>query len=100
MENNNHLQKMSDSNIVKLTNKEIEISGEIYEVNQLAPYPLSSIQIEDWARSLNRLLPNLEISTLSSLIDDFKRDNIEWDYKKGIQNIFIGLRSYERKMVY
>lgn len=96
----NKLQKTQDNNIVKLTDKELQIASEIYEVNLLAPYPLTSIQIEDWSRSLNKLLPNLEISVLEKLIDDFKTDAIEWDYKKGIQNIFIGLRSYERRMVY
>lgn len=94
------IQKTSALPTERLNNKEIKIAQEIYEVNQLAPYPLSSIQIEDWSRSINRLMPDLEVSKLESLINDFKLDNIEWDYKKGIQNIFIGLKSYTPTMKY
>lgn len=85
------LQRTSDSSTGKLSNKELQIAGEIYEVNQLAPYPLSSIQIEDWARSINKLLPELQVSDLERVINDFKMDKIEWDYRKGIQNIFTAL---------
>lgn len=100
MGTNNSLIKTTDKFLENLSEKEVQIAGEIYGINQLVPYPLNSLQIADWAISINKLLPDLKISDLERLIDDFKKDELEWNYNKGIQNIFNGLKSYHRPMVY
>ena len=76
-----------------LSEKEIEIAKVIFHVNQLSNYPLGVPQIEDWSKSIEDIVPNLEIDDLKYLIKCFKIGEEHYDYKLGIQNIFIGLRN-------
>lgn len=82
----NQLQKVNQS--LELSDKELSLAVEIFHVNQVMPYPLSDLQISDWAKSINELMPEVSSADIKKIIDDFKLDNIEWDNKKGIQNIF------------
>lgn len=75
-----------------LNDKEFKIATAIFHINQLVAYPLSDSQIEQWAKSINRLLPELLVDDLEKLMDLMKIGEIEYDQKQGIQNIFLGLR--------
>lgn len=61
-------------------------------VNQVAPYPLTAIQVLEWCASIEKLMPDLDIKKLEFLMDAFKVDRFSWDKSKGIQNIFNGLK--------
>jgi hypothetical protein len=82
-----------------LKNKEIEIAAVLTKVNMLAPFPLNDLQIEDWSKTINRLMPDLKITDLNQVLDNMIIGKVEYDNRKGIQNIFNGLASIERKFV-
>lgn len=69
-------------------NIDSSIAKQVYQINQLIPYPLTDIQIEDVSKSLSELLPELNSEDLKTIIDRFKMNHYEWDRTKVIQNIF------------
>lgn len=87
----NQLQKIDNSLSTLLNNKEIEIAKIVWHVNQLVAYPLTDNQIEAWSKSINKLIPSLDLKKLELLIDEMKVGNIDWDTRKGIQNLFVHL---------
>lgn len=82
-----------------LKNKEIEIAAALTKVNMLSHFPLNDFQIEDWSKNINRLLPDLKLTDLNQVLDNMMVGKVEYDSRKGIQNIFNGLASIERKFV-
>lgn len=90
--------------IQKSTNQSIAIrppvhgvlSKILWHLNQVVAYPMTDLQIEDWARSILELRPDVDLNAVKFLIDKFKTGEREYDSKKGIQNIFVGLK-YIRK---
>jgi hypothetical protein len=82
-----------------LNNKEFEIASALTKVNMLAPFPLKDLQLEDWSKTINRLMPDLKLPDLNQVLDNMIIGKVEYDNRKGIQNIFNGLASIERKFV-
>lgn len=76
---------------LELTDKELEIAQVVFLVNQLISYHLSDLQISDWARTISRLKPDITPEYLNKIIDLFIVGDIEWDTRKGIQNIFMAI---------
>lgn len=76
---------------------EISIGKELYRLNLILPYPLSGSALADWAKCINELTPSATPETLRVIINKFIANDLEYDYKKGIQNIFIALRPYQQK---
>jgi len=70
--------------------KEIEIGKIIYGINLIIPYPLSDFQISDWAKCINKFIPNLKPTTLQKIVDLYVLGQLEFNSKIGIQNIFKG----------
>jgi hypothetical protein len=90
----NQLQTTSTHQLpIVLNDKENKIAAIVYHVNQLTSYPLSGVQIEDWAKSINELMPDVDLVELKRVINNFKLGVFEWDYRKGIQNIFLAINS-------
>lgn len=83
------LQKVNQS--LGLSDKELIIAQAVFHVNQLVPYALTDLQISDWAKSINKLIPELDIDSLVYVIDQMKMGRIEWNPKLGIQNLFVNL---------
>lgn len=84
----NQLQQINThQKSIVLSDREVEIAVEIYQVNQLTAFPLSASQIEDWSKSLAELYPTLDLKIINEIIRDMKLDRIEWNPKQGIQNI-------------
>lgn len=83
-----------------LNEKEMSIGKILLGVNELSAFPLNTEQISDWAKSINELSPELELGKLKLVIDKMKMGEIEYDKGLGIQNIFLGLKSLTRPMVY
>jgi len=92
MENNN-LQLNNLNQSIELSDKGISIAQQVYHVNQLSPFRLHDSQIDEWAQSIEEIVPNLEIDDLKFLIRCFKTGEEHYDNKLGIQNIFTGLRN-------
>lgn len=96
----NQLQIIDHSLSTHLNPKEVEIAKLIFHVNLLTSFPLADSQIEMWAQSINRLLPDLSLEKLQQVIDKMKMGEIEYDKNLGVQNIFLGIKSLTRPMVY
>lgn len=64
----------------------------------LLPYPLSGTAIADWAKCINELAPYATPEMLRTIINKFISNDLDYDYKKGIQNIFIALRPFEAQI--
>jgi hypothetical protein len=69
-----------------------ELYNVVVHVNQLTAFPLSGDQVEDWCRSLQHLIPDLDFDALVFLINEMKKGNYQYDNALGIQNITIGLK--------
>lgn len=74
-----------------LNEKEILIAKSLYHVNQLSPYPINDFRLEEWAISINEIVPNLEINDLVLIINFFKTGGMPYNTNLGIQNIFSAL---------
>lgn len=79
------IQKVNQS--LDLSDKQISIALLVVEVNMLIAYPISDNQITDWTRTIDRLVPDLDLNVLGDILDQYKFDRLEWDKSKGIQNI-------------
>jgi hypothetical protein len=89
------LQRANQS--LGLSEKVIELALVVFHINQVVPYPLSDLQIADWAKSINELRPDVEPQKLKEVIDKMKLGQIEWNYRQGIQNIFRALETESDK---
>lgn len=71
----------------------------VYHVNQVRTFPLTSLEVVEWSRSIVELIPpeEFDMMKIQFLIKAVKRGEVPWDKDKGIQNIFIGLK-YVQKM--
>lgn len=70
-----------------LTEKEIQTATILYQANQLVSYPIPDHQLEAWSKSLSELFPTMDLELLKRIMRLFKADSLQWDTKKGIQNI-------------
>ena len=61
-------------------------------VNQLMQFPLSYIQVQEWAATIQRVAPDTKLEKVAFVIDCFMNERLEYDKNKGIQNIFNGLK--------
>lgn len=91
------LQKSRHALSTQLNGKEIEIARLVCQVNQLVAYQISDQQIEDWALSINSISPDLDLIDLYEVIKRMKLGKIDYDTRKGIQNIFLGLEIIDRE---
>lgn len=77
---------------LEISDSRKRIAKVIVDVNQIMQYPLTAVQVLEWAESIERLVPDVDVMALAYLMDAFKLELIEWDRQKGIQNIFAGLK--------
>jgi hypothetical protein len=96
MENNNKptIQKTAPTDLVTLPADSLVKA--VYQFNQLRAFSLTQIEVLEWARSIERLHPNVDINQLMFVIDQMKVGNLEYDKTIGIQNIFKGLKMTEK----
>lgn len=92
----NQLQVSNHNLSTPLNRKELEIAEIIWHVNLLMNFPLTDIQIESWSRSINELRPEQDLSKLIAVINMMKIGSIEFNSRKGIQNIFVALKEYDK----
>lgn len=80
------------NSVQKLSPKGVRILKVIVNVNDCVPFKLDLTDLSNWSQDLERLCSDSELHKLRFLMDCFKTDQIVWDQKKGIQNIFNGLK--------
>lgn len=90
MEPNKNLPASTNSQSIALT-EPVQLFKTLFDINQLIPFPLADIQIEDWAASLKRLAPKCTEAELRTVLDKFMTGRTKWDVKQGIQNLFRGI---------
>jgi hypothetical protein len=73
-------------------NTPTELIKALYHVNLLTPFPISDGMLELWARSIQKLRPEITPEVVTQIIDKMKLGEIKYDTKEGVQNIFIGYR--------
>jgi hypothetical protein len=78
------------------SNRAVKVAEKLLDVNMLLPFKMEGDEIMLWALDLDRLLPDEELQKLPFLLDCFKTNEIYYDYKCGIQNIFSGLKQIKR----
>lgn len=83
----NQIQLRTGALCTPLNNKEVSIAGQVCQISQLTPFPLSDPQIEDWSKSINELFPDLVLDDLKQVIRDFKMCDRVYNTREGIQNI-------------
>lgn len=83
----------TDNQLVSITINP-EIAKALFHVNYLTPYPYSDMIIEGWAKSIQELEPEITSEVIKWILDNMKKGLIEYDSKKGIQNIFSGFVKY------
>lgn len=72
----------------KSLNTEVkELAKQLYHLNQLTPYTITDIQIEDMAYSIYELVPELKPYQLKRMIDRFKIGIYDWDRAYLLPNI-------------
>ena len=57
------------------------------KVNALYAYPLNKEQVEDWVTIINELLPNMTPEKLNDIVNKAILGVVNWDVKKGVQNL-------------
>ena len=76
------------------TNKSEQLVKELYHINYVVNYPLSDIMLEGWEKTIKELEPEITNEVIKWILDKVKLGYIDWDNKKGVQNIFDGFRKY------
>ena len=94
---------MAKTTIARIQRNDLAISqGEpdeelckiISKVNQLRPYPLSAIEVMEWAASLEKI--GVDYGALRHLIWQMILGNYDYDKSLGIQNLVNGLRKVKK----
>lgn len=88
----NKLQKSEGTLSLESKTKITELSKAVFHVNQLTGYPLPDAVIMDWAKSISELAPEITPKTIKIVTDKMKVGLIDYDHRKGIQNIFNGYK--------
>jgi hypothetical protein len=89
----NQLPQRSNQSLEGINPKEIQIGEIVFDMNLFRSYPLSDNQIIDYAKYINRVMPDLELKYLRAVIDGMLQGKIEYNHNNGIQNIFKALKS-------
>src|SRR5688572_17935405 len=88
----NQLQKTAPTNSAILPAVPAErIVKAVYQFNQLRAFSLTQVEMLEWARSIERLCPALDVDALNFVIDQLKLAELPYDNTKGIQNILMWL---------
>jgi hypothetical protein len=86
------LLEQSTAQSLKINGHDDIIAKILFQVNQLSPFFIEDITLFAWSKSIIEILPKIDPADLKSLMRDFKTDEIHYDTKLGIQNVFKGLR--------
>lgn len=86
------LQKKNQEVSIQANDLDIELIKELWQVNCVVSYPLSDEMVEVWSRCIKELAPDTTPKMIKEVVNKFKLEEIIYDSKKGIQNIFNALK--------
>ncbi len=69
-----------------------ELLKQIAQVNLLTAFPINDLYLEQWVKTIQELAPDLTPERLKSLIDKMKCGILDYDHRKGVQNILLAHR--------
>ena len=87
-------QKTATENQLASTHLKISLIKQLFHVNCLVAYPISDTMLEVWANTLSELEPEITPEVVKWIVDKMKLGMLDFDNRKGIQNIFEGFRKY------
>lgn len=71
-----------------------EIVSALFHVNRLTSFPIQDIQLEFWAKDIQKLNPELTAEIIGLILNNMKKGRILFDSRLGIQNIYSGYKVY------
>lgn len=80
------------SGISTLSDKAVSLLGPISRVNMMLDWPIKEEDMIDWARTIERLDPDVTKEELSQVFDGFITGRYEYRKDRGIRNIFEALK--------
>lgn len=85
------LQKIIQENqLANITTPNPDYVKQLFHINYLTSYPISDIMLEGYSVSIQELVPEISVKDIKEIIDRMKLGSIDFDSKKGVQNIFKG----------
>jgi len=81
------VRNQDNSFLASLTVEQEAVSSIVYEVNQLRQYPLTAVEIAEWADTLLEFKSDLDYEALRFIIQQMKFGNLEYEQKDGVQNL-------------
>lgn len=80
---------MQDEN---MASKLVDVSIILSEINQILQYPLSDEMVTNWSETILEANKDIDLNILRFVVFMFKLGEFEYDQRKGIINIFNGLK--------
>ena len=100
---NNQLTKSPETHLVNSL-KQGKIAFILTDINDVLSYDMDAHKIANWAKHIDRILPELDLDKLRLVIDRILTGEFPYNQNNGIQNIFNALRESgafgKPKMVY
>lgn len=72
-----------------------KISKVVWRLNQLRRFPLDDNAIEDWTKTLIRLMPLEDLRKLEYVIDQMITGELDYNPDEGIKNLFRNVKSVQ-----
>lgn len=77
---------------VNMASKLVDVSIILSEINQILQFPLSDEMVTNWSETILEANKDVDLNILRFVVFMFKLGEFEYDQKKGIINIFNGLK--------
>lgn len=87
-----NIVKRQTTDIAQLTPHEMQLCQILNRYNKLRQFKLDAIEILEWKDDILLVMPDLELEKLDFAITKMMTEEIEFNDKIGIQNIFRALR--------
>lgn len=72
-----------------------KIAKVIWRINQLRRFPLKDDDIEDWTKTVVRLMPLEDLRKLGFVIDQMITGELEYNPDEGIKNLFRNVKQVQ-----
>jgi hypothetical protein len=86
------MENLNQNNSQLVNISKFYLLKELCHINLLVAYPIPDAMLELWAASIMELKPEITPFILKEIINEFKLGKIEYNPRKGIQNIFSAFR--------
>lgn len=97
MESKNQIVKSAPGTLSILSDSQKSVIKVVAKVNNLVGFQKDAAELIDWGKEIDRLFPEMELEKISFLMDQFMLGNLDWDDKKGIQNLTVNLSRVVRE---